>query len=254
MLAMLTSSRPRLILSVSVIGAVAIAAWLLLAMPTGNISAQEILEDARDNNSAVKTYKFTIDLWQTPQIEGDPPRYEAFTEAVVVFNQGMHVVTRGNDSYSESLLKNGRQYQRDNADDAWEEHQSNFDSSEMVTLDSTKHFQIVNDLVDSTIVGEETLRDVQVTKITGGFDLQERAQDIWGDSQEQDAEGSQEPRQQMLAGSEEFVGWVGIEDGLIHAYEVSGSYPAEGELLPFEFWYRVDFSEFNEPLTLPSVE
>ncbi len=236
--------------------ALAIAAALVFAMLSGEdsaqeISAQEIIEDAQEANSTVRTYKFAMDSWQGPQVEGDPPRFETSTEAVVVFNQGMHVIIRGNDgSYGESLLLHGRQYRREVPDGAWEEYRSNFDSSRMVMLDSTKHLQIVNGLTDSTVVGEETLDGVQVKKITGRFDLQQRAQDIWGDVQED----SQDPRQQMSGGREDFVGWVGVEDGLIHAYEVSGSYPAAGELLAFEFWYRVKFSEFNESLELPSVE
>lgn len=200
-----------------------------------------------------------MDAWQTPQVEGDPPRLETSTEAVVVFNQGMHVIIRGNDdSYSESLLLHGRQYGRETPDGAWEEYRSSFDSSRMVVLDSTKHLQIIKGLIDSTVVGEETLDGVQVKKITGRFDLQQRAQDIWGDAQEDSQDPrrreEEELRRQMSGGREDFVGWVGVQDGLIHAYEVSGSYPAAGELLPFEFWYRVRFSEFNESLELPSVE
>ena len=58
----------------------------------------------------------------------------------------------------------------------------------------------------------------------------------------------------MLAGTEDFMGWVGVEDGLLHAFEISGAYPEVGELLAFQYWYRVEFSEFNQPLELPSVE
>ena len=241
-----------MILGLTVIGvALAITAALLFLVLSGEASAREILEDAQDANRTVQTYKFTMDFWQTPQVEGDPPRFETSTEAVVVFDQGMHVIIRGNDdSYGESLLLHGRQYKREAPDGAWEEYPSNFDSSRMATLDSTKHLQIVNGLIDSTVVGEETLDGVQVKKITGRFDLQQRAQDIWGDAQE----GTQDPRQQMSAGREDLVGWVGVEDGLIHAYEVSGSYPTAGDLLPFEFWYRVRFSKFDESLALPSVE
>ena len=253
---MVTRSR-RIIISLATIGGLAIAAWLIIATPWRIVSAQEILRDAQENSTTVETYRFTIDFWQTPQVEGDPPRYETFTKAAVVFNQGMHIVISGNDSYSESLLLQGRQYERDSADGAWEEYPSSFDSYQMVPLDSTKHFQIVNDLIDATIVGEETLDGLRVRKIAGRFDLQQRAERIWGAPQETDSalsRGSEDPRQQMLSGTEGFVGWVGVEDGLIHAYEVSGSYPAAGDLLPFQFWYRVRFSEFDEDLDLPSVE
>lgn len=199
-----------------------------------------------------------MEFWQTAQVEGDPPRYETRTDAVVVFDEGMHVVVRANDSYSESLLiEGGRQYQRDSADGAWEMHPSSFDRSNMATLDSNRHFRIIDDLTQSTIVGEESLRGMPVTKITGRFDMEARAESIWGDLNEQDAslrEASSDPRAQMVAGSEEFVAWVGVDSGMIHAYEVRGSYPAVGELLSLEFWYRVDFSDFNEALELPSVD
>lgn len=126
----------------------------------------------------------------------------------------------------------------------------------MLTLDSREHFRIVDDLIDQTVVVQETLRGIEVTKVTGRFGLGKRAKGIWSDPDEQDAnlrEGTRDPRRQMLAGTEDFKGWMGVEDSLIHAYEVSGSYPAEGELLAFEFWYRVDCTDFNQLLTPPSV-
>ena len=80
--------------------------------------------------------------------------------------------------------------------------------------------------------------------------MEARVQSIWGDAAQQEGE----PREQMLAGIEEFVGWIGVDDGLFHAIEVSASFPGMGEFLPFQYWYRVAFSEFNEPLDMPSVE
>ena len=196
------------------------------------ISAEEVLADAQAKNTTVETYKFTMEFWQTPQVEGDPPRYETLTEGTVVFNKGMHVVVRADGSYDESTAAGRQEYSRDSADGDWEEDPSifSFDTSQMITLDSTKHFQIVNDLIDATIVGEETLRGVTVTKITGMSDLQARAQQLWGDVEEQDVD-SRDLREQMSAGTEDFVVWVGVEDGLIHAFEISGSYPGVGELL-----------------------
>ena len=242
------------ILGFVVIAAAAIlGAWLVIAVSPKPLSAQTLLDNAQTETSTVGTYKFTMSLWQTPQIEGDPPRYETLTEGVVVFDKGMHVViTRSDNSHSESLLLDNVHYRRDQPDGAWEQYPHSFDSSAMTPLDSNKHFQVINGLVDLSIVGEETIRSTRVSKVTGRYDLRARALSIWGDVEQQDA-GSRDPREQMLAGTEEFVGWVGIEDGLIHAYEVSGSYPGAGELLPFEFWYRVDFSDFNESLVLPSV-
>ena len=151
---------PKLIaLSLSMVGGIAIAAILILVMSSGTVSAQQVLTDAQAKTSSVETYRFAMEFWQTAQVEGDPPRYETRTDAVVVFDEGMHVVVRANDSYSESLLiEGGRQYQRDSADGAWEMHPSSFDRSNMATLDSNRHFRIIDDLTQSTIVGEESLR------------------------------------------------------------------------------------------------
>jgi len=246
-----------IILGLSVAGiAIAIAAWFLLETSSEVASAQEILANAQDKHDAVGTYKFTIKAWQTPQVKGDPAKYETSTEGVVVRNKGMHITVRGNDSYNESLLLDDGQYSRHTPDGSWKQHQGSFDTSQMTTLDSTQHRQFV-DGTGFAVGGTETLNGIAVRKITGRLDLQQRARQIWGDSNDQASllqAGSEEPRQQMVAGREDFVGWVGVEDGLLHAFEVSGAYPAMGELLAFEFWYRMEFSEFDEPLELPSVK
>ncbi len=249
----MAASSKLIILGLSGMTVAIIIVWLVFSMSSATISAEEVLANAQAQNTTVETYKFTMEFWQTPQVEGDPPRYETLTEATVVFNQGMYLVARGNGSYGESLLLEGKQYSRDSADGTWEEHPSSFDTSKMLTLDSIKHFQIVNDLIDAAIVGEETLRGVAVTKITGRFDLQARAQTIWGDVDEQDAD-SRDLSAQMSSGTEDVVVWVGVEDSLIHAFEVSASFPGVGEFLPFQYWYRVEFSHFDEPLELPFVE
>ena len=242
-----------IILGLSVVGiAIAIAAWFLLETPSEVGSAQEILANAQDKQDAVGTYKFAITAWQTPQVTGDPARYETSTEGVVVHNMGMYITISGNDFYNESLLRDGEQYSRHTPDGSWN-HQGSFDASQMTKLDST---QLTDGLIDSAVEGTETLKGIAVRKITGRLDLQQRAEKIWGDSNDQASvlqAGSEEPRQQMVAGREDFAGWVGVEDGLLHAFEVSGAYPAVGELLAFEFFYRVEFSEFDEPLELPSV-
>ena len=177
----MAASSKLIILGLSGMAAAAIAVWLVFSMSSPTISAEEILKDAQAMNTTVETYKFTMGFWQTPQVEGDPPQYETLTEATVVFNQGMYLVARGNGSYGESLLLEGKQYSRDSADGTWEEHPSSFDTSKMLTLDSIKHFQMLNNLIDATIVGEETLRGVEVRKITGRSDLQAWAQQLWGD-------------------------------------------------------------------------
>lgn len=258
------STKSRLFVSFSIGGVViaVLAIAIMLSNSTQNISAQEILENAQTENTTVSAYKFTVQAWQTPQLAKDPDRYETNTSATIVFGEGMHVVMRRLDesednAYTEALYLDGKQYHRDSPGGEWEESTSGFDSSEMGTINSDKHFQIVNDLVDSTVVGKETLRGIEVNKITGKYDLEKKVRDIWGDPEGQDEDwqaGTRDPRRQMLAGTEAFTGWVGVNDGLIHAFEVSASYPAEGELLAFESWYRVDFTDFNQSLTLPSVE
>ena len=242
----------RLVLAgLAVIAAAAAAAWMAFWLLPAGTSASKVLADAQSNNAAVETFKFTAEFWQTPQVEGDPPRDRTLTEGIVVSGEGMHVVVRGgNGSYTESLLLQGGQYRRDRADAPWEVDTSSFDVSRMLTLDSDRHLQVVDDLIDAAILGEEVLHGVPVTKVTGRVDMEARARSIWGDDTRQD----REPREQTLAGTEEFAGWIGVDDGLFHAIEVSASFPGVGELLPFQYWYRVAFSEFNGPLELPSVE
>ena len=249
-----------MVVSLSVVAVAAIAAWLAVGMSSGTASAQELLELAQSKNSAVQTYRFSMDLWQTPQTEGDSPRYETFTEGIVVANEGLHVVTQRRDGpYSETLLMEGQQYSRSRPEGPWEVTPTAFSVSQMATVDSVRNARVVDGLVDSVVVGEETLHGVRVTKIKGSVDLRARAEKLWSDVQDGDpppSEDSEEAqvRDQMLAGVEEFVGWIGAEDGLIHAFEVSGAFPRVGELLPFQYGYRVEFSAFNEPLELPSVE
>ena len=78
-----------MVVSLSVVAVAAIAAWMAVGMSSGTASAQELLELAQSKNGAVQTYRFSMDLWQTPQTEGDSPRYETFTQGVVVVNEGM---------------------------------------------------------------------------------------------------------------------------------------------------------------------
>ena len=249
-----------MVVSLSVVAVAAIAAWLAVGMSSGTASAQELLELAQAKNSAVQTYRFSMDLWQTPQTEGDPPRYETFTEGIVVANEGLHVVTQRKDGpYSETLLMEGQQYSRSRPEGPWEVRPTAFSASQMVTVDSVRNARVVDGLVDAVVVGEETLHGVRVTRVKGNVDLRARAEKLWSDVQHGDpppSEDSEEAqvRDQMLAGVEEFVGWIGIEDGLLHAFEVSASFPSVGELLSFQYGYRAEFSAFDEPLELPSVE
>ena len=84
------------IVSLCVVAAVAITAWLAVGMSSGTASAQELVEVAQAKNRAVQSYRFSMELWQTPQTEGDPPRYESSTQGVVVVNEGIHRSGSGN--------------------------------------------------------------------------------------------------------------------------------------------------------------
>ena len=248
------------IVSRCVVAAVAIAAWLAVGMSSGTASAQELVEVAQAKNRAVQSYRFSMELWQTPQTEGDPPRYESSTQGVVVVNEGIHVVTQWHgDPYRELVVVDGQQYSQTRTEGPWEVMPTAFSASQMVTVDSVRDARVVDGLVDAVVVGEETLSDIRVTKVKGNVDLRARAEKLWSNVQDGDpppTEGSEEAqvRDQMLAGVEEFVGWIGVEDGLLHAFEVNASFPGVGELLPFQYGYRAEFSAFDEPLELPSVE
>ena len=230
----------------------AILGWLVSTTSSSStISAQEMLQQGQANNATVKTYKLTMDARQAPRVEGGPELYETSIEAIVVFSEGMHLSIAANGEYSEILFLDGKQYSRDSDSAHWEESPSDFRPSQLLMLDPEKHFQLVDDLIDLSHQGEELVDGVLTNKIVGRIDMVERAWKIWGDDV---PEGTIEPRAQMLAGTETFTGWVGVEDGLIHAYEASASFPATGELLEYQYWLRVEFSEFNEPLMLPTVE
>ncbi len=114
----------------------------------------------------------------------------------------------------------GQQYSRTRAEGPWEVTPTAFSVSQMATVDSVRNARVVDGLVDSVVVGEETLHGVRVTKVKGNVDLRARAEKLWSDVQDGDpppSEDSEEAqvRDQMLAGVEEFVGWIGAEDGLI---------------------------------------
>ena len=127
--------------------------------------------------------------------------------------------------------------------------------STMPLLEPHENFNLYSDLIDVRVLGEEQVNGVPATKVRGNINMQSKVEKIWGNPETQSPElsaGSEDPRGQFLAGSEEFTGWVGINDGLLHAYELHGSYPAFGELLQFEYSLRAEYFDFNEPLVLPT--
>ena len=202
---------------------------------------QEIPRNTEAATVKVSTYRYTMDAWQTPQLEGDTD-HKTFTEFTVVVGEGMHVITRveGSD-YQESLLLDGVQHFRSGPNEAWQSSYSSFDPTTMPMLEPREDFNLFSDLIDVRVLGEEQVNGVPTTKIQGTIDMQSKVEKIWGNPETQSPElsaGSEDPRGQFLAGSEEFTGWVGINDGLLHAYELHGSYPAFGELLQFEYSLR----------------
>ena len=215
----------------------------------------ETLRSAEAATAQVSTYRFTIDALQTPQVEGDTD-YKTFSEYTVVSGEGMHVISQmDGGGYHESLLLDGVQHFRNGPGEAWQTVYSGSNPSAIPPLEPQEHLNLFSDLIDVRVLGEELVNEVPVIKIQGNIDMQSKVENIWGNPETQSPElraASAEPRGQFLAGSEEFTGWVGINDGLLHAYELHGSYPAFGELLQFEYSLRAEYFDFNEPLVLPT--
>ena len=95
----------------------------------------------------------------------------------------------------------------------------------------------------------EVFQGVRVNKITGNVDMARQVREAWGDEV---AGGGEDLRAQMMAGTVKATAWVGAEDGLLHAYTMTGSFPAVGEAFAYQYTMEVRFSHFNEPLELPS--
>ncbi len=215
----------------------------------------EILRSAEAATTQVSTYRFTIDAFQTPQVEGDTD-YKTFSEFTVVSGKGMLVISRlDGGGYHESLLLDGVQHFRNGPDEAWQTVYSGSNPSAISPLEPQGNLNLFSDLIDASVLGEEEVNGVPATKIRGNINMQSKVEKIWGNPDTQSTEfnaGTEDPRGQFLAGSEEFTGWVGINDGLLYAYELHGAYPAFGELLQFEYMQRVEYFDFNEPLVLPT--
>ena len=246
-------TRWKLLLSaVVVIGlaALAVAGWLVFAPSPNPFSAEEILRRGRAKTAVVATYKFTTDARFTVQVEGGPEHQEIRSEAVVVAGEGMHVKATENGNYSETLLLDGRWYDRESDAGPWEELPGQFSALDAAKLPNPNlHFQILDSLTDVSQEGEEVLRGVRVNRITGNMDMARQVREAWGDEV---AEGGGDLRNQMLAGTVTVTAWLGAEDGLLHAYTMTGSFPAVGEAFPYQYTMEVRFSHFNEPLELPS--
>ena len=248
--------------AIALVAALSLFAWMTLVDKSPDIpsvSVQELLEEMQSRNTTVENYRYTMDSWYTAQMRHDPPREEGTTEVTFVFNEGTHIISQGGDpggdqGYSETLILEGKQYSRRSADGAWNRtSRRGLDpGDERRKLTSNGHAQMLRELNNLAVVGAETLNGVQVRKVTGQYDLLAKANAIWN-GPDNIVEGSEDLYNQMVAGTEGFTGWIGVEDGLLHAFEVNGSYPAAGEFLARTFWQRYEFSDFNEQWTLPSV-
>ncbi len=245
-------TRWKLLLSASVViglAALVVAGWLVFAPSPNPFSAKEIPHQGRVNASVVATYKFTTDARFTAQVEGGPEHQEMHSEAVVVVNEGMHVKATENGNYSETLLLDGRQYHRESDAGPWEEWPNPFPVPETTRFPNPNDPLQILDMTDVSQEGEEVFQGVGVNKITGNVDMSRQVKEAWG---EDVAEGEGDLRAQMLAGTVKATAWVGAEDGLLHAYTMTGSFPAVGEAFAYQYTMEVRFSHFSEPLELPS--
>ena len=232
------------------VGTLAVAGWLVFAPEPDPFSVEELLHPGLVNTSAVTTYKFTTDARFTVHVEGGPEHQEMHTEAVVVINEGMYVKATENGNYRETLLLNGRQYDRESDAGPWEEWPNPIPGPETTNFPSPKdHFQILDSLTDVAQEGEEVFQGVRVNKIAGNMDMARQVREAWGDVA---GGGGGDLRAQMLAGTVTVTAWVGVEDGLLHAYTMEGSFPAVGEAFAYQYSTDVRFSHFNAPLELPS--
>ena len=113
------------------------------------------LETLKNTEAApvkVSTYRYTMDAWQTPQLEGDTD-YKTFSEFTVVVGEGMHVITRmEGGGYHESLLLDGVQHFRNGPNEAWQTSYSSFNLySDLILL--------------VRVLGEEQVNGVPTTKM-----------------------------------------------------------------------------------------
>ena len=232
------------------LAALAVAGWLVFAPSPNPFSAEEILHRGRVNTAVVATYKFTTDARFTVLAEGAPQRQEIHSEAVVVADEGRHVKATENGNYSETLFLAGRQYHRNSDAGPWDESpipNNEWDAAKVPNPGA--HFRLLDGLTQVAQEGTEIMGDVRVNRIAGNMDMAQQVKETWGDD---DAPGRGDLHAQMLAGTVKVTAWLGVEDGLLHAYTMAGTFPAVGEASAYQYSMEVRFSHFNEPLELPS--
>ena len=251
------SSTAIALLVICTILAVVLVVFVLLfntETSTVDITVAEMLEEIESRETTVTSYKYTMHTRSTSQTVRDAPPMEGTTEFTFVFGEGVHIVPIGDDRQGETLLLEGGQYSRQSPDDPWKHtprrgQEFSDPGSKLTPADTVDTLKQLNSL---EVVGVEKLNGVKVWKVTGQYDMLAKANAIWGEAA-RDADSRENPYAQYVAGAEEFTGWVGVEDGLLHAHEVSGSYPEKGDLLAYTRWYRIEYSDLNEPLTLPTL-
>ena len=146
-----------------------VALFLAPILTKSKIDASVVLSDARSQMAQVKSYRFTIDAFQ---IFGEDV-YETFTEAEVVFDEGMHVIVRvegltlDEGGYSENLLLSGEQYIRSRPDGEWEAIYTGFDPSEIRPLEPENLFQIIEQFSDTEVMEDQEVDGVLSRQIRG---------------------------------------------------------------------------------------
>ena len=172
--------------AIALMAALSLFAWMTLVDKSPDIpsvSVQELLEEMQSRNTTVESYRYTMTSRSTPQTKGGPELLEGTTEVTFVFGEGFHIVSRGGEpqGYSETLILDGKQYSRRSADGAWEHtSRSGLDpGAERARLTSTGAVERLEKLNNLAVVGAETLNGVQVRKVTGEYDVVEKANAIW---------------------------------------------------------------------------
>ena len=221
------------------------------------VDASQLLKPAAAKQTVFRTYTYVVSSGQTPQTEDDPAVFASTVTGHVVADQGIHLKIQTTLGYVEHLVLPDKQYERNGPNEPWHELGGSTPGLELPKLASEAHAKLISNLEDVTVVGDEMLQNVNVTKITAHTNMERKAEQIWGDIDQLSEEvqrGISAPRNQVLAGQERFTAWIGKDDGLIHQYSIYGIFPAYGDLEAYETWRTVTFSNFNVPFNIPAPQ
>ena len=154
----------------------------------------ELLEEIESRDTVVANYKYTMHSRGTSQTVRDAPPMEGINEFTVVFGEGVHIVSLGDDRQGETLLVEGSQYSRQTPDDAWKRtpRRGQGFSNPRFKLTPAGTVGMLKQLNNLEVVGTETLNGVKVWKVTGEYDMLEKANAIWGEA-ERDADSREKP-------------------------------------------------------------